>query len=40
MKVQLEKKTVKRLKTGDRDLKKRQYKVASSREDIGRILSS
>lgn len=35
-----EKKTLKRLKTGDRELKKRQYKVASSREAIDRILSS
>jgi hypothetical protein len=35
-----EKKTLKRLKTGDRELKKRRYKVASSRKDIDRILSS
>jgi len=40
LEVQLDKKTVKRLKTGHRELKKRQYKVASSREDIDRILSS
>jgi len=40
LEVQLDKKTVKRLKIGDRELKKRQYKVASSREDIDRILSS
>ncbi len=40
LEVQLDKKTVKRLKTGDKELKKRQYKVASSREDIDRILSS
>jgi hypothetical protein len=36
----LDKKTVKSLKTGDEELRKRQYKVASSREDIERILSS
>jgi hypothetical protein len=35
-----EKKTFKRLKTGDRELKQRRYKVASSREGIDRILSS
>ena len=40
LEVQLDKKTVKRLKTGDRELKQRRYKVASSREDIDRILSS
>ncbi len=40
LEVQLDKKTVKRLKTGNKELKKRQYKVASSREDIDRILSS
>ena len=40
LEVQLDKKTIKRLKTGDRELKKRQYKVASSREDIDRVLSS
>jgi len=40
LEVQLDKKTLKRLKTGDRELKKRQYKVASSREGIDRILSS
>ncbi len=34
LEVQLDK------KIGDRELKKRQYKVASSREDIDRILSS
>jgi len=38
LEVQLDKKTVKRLKIGDRELKKRQYKVASSREDADRIL--
>jgi len=40
LEIQLDKKTIKRLKTGDKELKKRQYKVASSREDINRILSS
>ncbi len=40
LEVQLDKKTVRRLKTGDKELKKRKYKVASSREDINRILSS
>jgi len=40
LEVQLDKKTVKRLRIGERELKKRQYKVASSREDIDRILSS
>jgi len=30
----------KRLKTGDKELKRLQYKVAASREDIDRILSS
>ncbi len=40
LEVQLDKKTVKRLKTGDKELKKRHYKTASSREDIDRILSS
>ena len=40
LEVQLDKKTIKRLKTGDRELKKRRYKVASSREGIDRILSS
>ena len=39
LEVQLDKKTVKRLKIGGKELKKRQYKVASSREDINRILS-
>lgn len=38
--VHLDKKSIKRLKTGDRELKKREYKVASSREDIDRVLSS
>ena len=38
--VQLDKKTVKRLKTGCKEFKKRQYKTASSREDIDRILSN
>lgn len=37
---QLNKKTVKRLKTGDKELKKRLYKATSSREHIHRILSS
>lgn len=32
--------TLKRLKTGSGELKKHQYKVASSREGIDRILSS
>lgn len=40
LEVQLDKKTMKRLKTGDKQLKKRQYKTASSREEIHRILSS
>ena len=40
MEVRLDKKTVKRLKIGNKELKKRQYKVASSREDIDRILFS
>ena len=40
LEVQLDKKTVKRLKTGDRELKTGRYKVASGREDIDRILSS
>jgi hypothetical protein len=40
LEVQLDKKTVKRLRIGDMELEKRQYKVASSREDIDRILSS
>ncbi len=40
LEVQLDKKTLKRLKTGDRELKKRQYKAASSRQGIDRILSS
>ena len=40
LEVQLDKKTVKRLKTGDRELERGQYKVATSREDIDRILSS
>ena len=39
LEVQLDKKTVKRLKTGENELKRGQYKVASSREDIDRILS-
>jgi len=39
LKVQLDKKTVKGPKSGHRELKKRQYKVASSREDIDRILT-
>jgi hypothetical protein len=37
---QPDKKAAKRLKNGDRELKKRQHKVASSREDIDRILST
>ncbi len=40
LEVQLDKKTLKRLKTGDRELKKRQYKAASRRQGIDRILSS
>jgi hypothetical protein len=40
LKVELDKKTLRRLKTGDKEFKKRQYNVASSREDIDRILSS
>ncbi len=40
LEVQLDKNAVRRLRTGDRELKKRQYKVASSRGDIDRILSS
>jgi hypothetical protein len=38
--VRLDDNSGKRLKTGDKELKKRQYKVASRREDIDRILSS
>ena len=38
--VRLDDKSGKRLKTGDKELKKRQYKVASSREDIDKILST
>lgn len=37
---QSHKQIARRLKTGDRELKKRQYKVASSREDVDRILST
>lgn len=40
LEVQLDKKTVKRLKTGEKELKTGRYKVGSSREDIDRILSS
>ena len=40
LEVQLDKKTMKRLKTGDKQLKKREYKTASTREEIHRILSS
>jgi len=37
--VRLTTNSVKRLKTGERELKKRKHKVSSSREDIYRILS-
>jgi hypothetical protein len=37
---QLDKKTVERLNRGNKQFKKRQYKVASSREDIDRTLST
>jgi predicted metalloenzyme YecM len=40
LEVQLDEKTVKRLRIGDKELKKRQYKTASGQEDIDRILSS
>jgi hypothetical protein len=40
LEVQLDKKTVKRLKTGENELKRGRYKVAPGREDIDRILSS
>jgi len=38
LEVQLDKKTIKRLQTGDKELKKLQYKVASSREGIENLL--
>jgi hypothetical protein len=38
--VRLDDNSGKRLKTGDKELKRLQYKVAASREDIDRILSS
>jgi len=38
--VRLDDNSGKRLKTGDKELKSRQYKVAASRKDIDRILSS
>jgi hypothetical protein len=38
--VRLHDNSGKRLKTGDKELKRLQYKLASSREDIDRILSS
>ena len=38
--VQLDDNSGKRLKTGDKELRRRQYKVAASRKDIDRILSS
>ncbi len=40
LEVQLDKKTMKRLKTGEKELKTGRYKVAASREGIHRILSS
>lgn len=40
LEVQLDKKTMKRLKLGESQLKRGQYKKASSREEIHRILSS
>jgi hypothetical protein len=38
--VRLDDNSGKRLKTGDKELKRLEYKVAASREDIDRILSS
>jgi hypothetical protein len=40
MKVHSDKKTMSRLKTAEKELKTRHYKMASSRDDIDRILSS
>lgn len=40
MEHQLDMETLRRLRIGDKELKKRQYKVASSGEEIDRILSS
>ena len=39
LEVYLDMKTVKRLKSGERELKKHQYKTPSGREDIARILA-
>lgn len=39
LEVQLDKKTLRRLKAGDREYKQGKFKVASTREEIDRVLS-
>ncbi len=40
LEVQLDKETVRRLKTGEKEYQKGKYKVASTRQDIEKILSN
>jgi hypothetical protein len=39
LEVQLDKKTLRRLKTGEREYKQGKFKVATSREAIDKVLS-
>ncbi len=39
LEVQLDKKTLRRLKAGDREYKKGKFKVTSTKEEIDRVLS-
>lgn len=40
LEVQLDKETVRRLKIGEKEYKEGRYKVASTRQDVEKVLSS